>query len=178
MVHRAHLAPFKIRPCAGHSHCSSRHRQPLAKCGTSGCVCHHARQTLLPMTIRLLVTTVSVHPFGDTHSASAAGQFMHFVIEPAPTPLQIEVTKNGIEWVSQFYYQLFTSLLSWQSATLKCAARDQWIGWSRILWYQQFYLLANKWDGPACLAPLPQAAQSSCCRLFRGFPTEKTEIRR
>ena len=37
----------------------------------------------------------------------------------------------------------WVALLSWQSAALKCAARDQWIGWSRILQYQRLHLLAN-----------------------------------
>jgi hypothetical protein len=35
------------------------------------------------------------------------------------------------------------ALLGWQAAALKCAARDAWIGWSRVLHYQRLHLLAN-----------------------------------
>jgi hypothetical protein len=35
------------------------------------------------------------------------------------------------------------ALLGWQAAALKCAARDAWIGWPRVLHYQRLHLLAN-----------------------------------
>jgi hypothetical protein len=35
------------------------------------------------------------------------------------------------------------ALLGWQAAALKCAARDTWIGWPRVLHYQRLSLLAN-----------------------------------
>jgi hypothetical protein len=35
------------------------------------------------------------------------------------------------------------ALLGWQGAALKCAARDAWIGWPRVLHYQRLHLLAN-----------------------------------
>ena len=35
------------------------------------------------------------------------------------------------------------ALLGWQAAALKCAARDDWIGWPRVLHYQRLHLLAN-----------------------------------
>lgn len=35
------------------------------------------------------------------------------------------------------------ALLWWQAAALKCAARDAWIGWPRVLHYQRLHLLAN-----------------------------------
>jgi hypothetical protein len=35
------------------------------------------------------------------------------------------------------------ALLGWQAAALKCAARDGWIGWARVLHYQRLHLLAN-----------------------------------
>ena len=35
------------------------------------------------------------------------------------------------------------ALLGWQAAALKCAARDGWIGWPRVLHYQRLHLLAN-----------------------------------
>jgi len=35
------------------------------------------------------------------------------------------------------------ALLGWQAAALKCAARDVWIGWPRVLQYQRLHLLAN-----------------------------------
>jgi len=35
------------------------------------------------------------------------------------------------------------ALLGWQAAALKCAPRDTWIGWGRVLHYQRLHLLAN-----------------------------------
>lgn len=35
------------------------------------------------------------------------------------------------------------ALLGWQAAALKCAARDAWIGWPRVLHDQRLHLLAN-----------------------------------
>ena len=35
------------------------------------------------------------------------------------------------------------ALLGWQAAALKCAARDDWIGWPRVLHYQRLHLVAN-----------------------------------
>jgi hypothetical protein len=35
------------------------------------------------------------------------------------------------------------ALLGWQAAALKCAPRDAWIGWGRVLHYQRLHLLAN-----------------------------------
>jgi hypothetical protein len=35
------------------------------------------------------------------------------------------------------------ALLGWQAAALKCAARDGWIGWPRVLHYQRLHVLAN-----------------------------------
>lgn len=35
------------------------------------------------------------------------------------------------------------ALLGWQAAALKCAARDAWIGWPRVLHYQRLHLVAN-----------------------------------
>lgn len=35
------------------------------------------------------------------------------------------------------------ALLGWQAAALKCAVRDAWIGWARVLHYQRLHLLAN-----------------------------------
>jgi hypothetical protein len=35
------------------------------------------------------------------------------------------------------------ALLGWQAAALKCAARDAWIGWGRVLHYQRLHLIAN-----------------------------------
>lgn len=37
----------------------------------------------------------------------------------------------------------WVALLGWQSAALKCRARDHWIGWSAVLQYQRLHLLAN-----------------------------------
>jgi len=37
----------------------------------------------------------------------------------------------------------WVALLSWQSAALKCTARERWIGWSRVLQYQRLHLIAN-----------------------------------
>ena len=34
------------------------------------------------------------------------------------------------------------ALLGWQVAALKCAARDAWISWPRVLHYQRLHLLA------------------------------------
>lgn len=35
------------------------------------------------------------------------------------------------------------ALLGWQAAALKCASRDAWIGWPRVLHYQRLHLVAN-----------------------------------
>jgi hypothetical protein len=35
------------------------------------------------------------------------------------------------------------ALLGWQAAALKCAPRDAWIGWGRVLHYQRLHLVAN-----------------------------------
>ena len=35
------------------------------------------------------------------------------------------------------------ALLGWQAAALKCAPRDAWIGWGRVLHYQRLHLIAN-----------------------------------
>lgn len=35
------------------------------------------------------------------------------------------------------------ALIAWQSAALKCRARDRWIGWSAVLQYQRLHLIAN-----------------------------------
>ena len=35
------------------------------------------------------------------------------------------------------------ALLGWQTAALKCAARDAWIAWPRVLHYQRLHLVAN-----------------------------------
>ncbi len=35
------------------------------------------------------------------------------------------------------------ALLGCQAAALKCAARDAWIGWPRVLHYQRLHLVAN-----------------------------------
>ena len=39
--------------------------------------------------------------------------------------------------------ETWLALLSWQSAALKCRARDEWIGWSRVLQYQRLHFIAN-----------------------------------
>jgi hypothetical protein len=39
--------------------------------------------------------------------------------------------------------QQWVALIGWGSAALKCAARDQWIGWDRQLQYRRLYLVAN-----------------------------------
>jgi len=44
------------------------------------------------------------------------------------------VATKGSQWVA---------LLGWGSAALKCAARDQWIGWDRQLQWQRLNLIAN-----------------------------------
>ena len=41
------------------------------------------------------------------------------------------------------YDDCWLALLGWQAAALKCAARDAWIGWPRVLHYQRLHLLAN-----------------------------------
>jgi hypothetical protein len=38
---------------------------------------------------------------------------------------------------------LWVALLGWGSAALKCAARDQWIGWDRVLQFKRLNLIAN-----------------------------------
>jgi hypothetical protein len=43
-------------------------------------------------------------------------------------------TNNETQWVA---------LLGWGSAALKCAARDQWIGWDRALQFKRLHLIAN-----------------------------------
>jgi Domain of unknown function (DUF4338)/DDE_Tnp_1-associated/Transposase DDE domain len=37
----------------------------------------------------------------------------------------------------------WVALLGWQAAALKCAPRDAWIGWGRVLHYQRLHLIAN-----------------------------------
>jgi hypothetical protein len=37
----------------------------------------------------------------------------------------------------------WAALLGWGSAALKCAARDQWIGWDRQLQFKRLHLIAN-----------------------------------
>jgi len=49
---------------------------------------------------------------------------------------------NVLRYVAYVGDQWLT-LLSWQSAALKCAARDQWIGWPRVLQFQRLHLIAN-----------------------------------
>ena len=39
--------------------------------------------------------------------------------------------------------QTWVALLGWGSAALKCAARDQWIGWDHELKYRRLHLIAN-----------------------------------
>lgn len=39
--------------------------------------------------------------------------------------------------------QTWVALLGWGSAALKCAVRDQWIGWDQDLKYRRLHLLAN-----------------------------------
>jgi len=47
------------------------------------------------------------------------------------------------------------ALIGWQSAALRCTARDQWIGWSSVLRTQRLHLIANN----ARFLILPQARQ-------------------
>jgi len=44
------------------------------------------------------------------------------------------VAEAGGQWLA---------LLGWQSAALKCRARDRWIGWHPFLKYQRLFLIAN-----------------------------------
>lgn len=44
------------------------------------------------------------------------------------------VATIGEQWVA---------LLGWGSAALKCASRDQWIGWDQHLHYRRLHLIAN-----------------------------------
>jgi len=44
------------------------------------------------------------------------------------------VASRGAHWVA---------LLGWGSAALKCAPRDQWIGWDRALQFRRLQLIAN-----------------------------------
>lgn len=44
------------------------------------------------------------------------------------------IATSGEQWVA---------LLGWGSAALKCAARDQWIGWDQHLHYRRLHLIAN-----------------------------------
>jgi hypothetical protein len=44
------------------------------------------------------------------------------------------VATKATQWVA---------LLGWGSAALKCAARDQWIGWEPALQFKRLYLIAN-----------------------------------
>lgn len=44
------------------------------------------------------------------------------------------VATKGPHWVA---------LMGWGSAALKCAVRDQWIGWNRQLQWQRLHLIAN-----------------------------------
>ena len=37
----------------------------------------------------------------------------------------------------------WVALIGWGSAALKCAARDQWIGWDRALQFKRLHLIAN-----------------------------------
>ena len=37
----------------------------------------------------------------------------------------------------------WVALLGWQAAALKCAPREAWIGWGRVLHYQRLHLIAN-----------------------------------
>jgi len=39
--------------------------------------------------------------------------------------------------------QRWLALLGWQAAALKCAPRDVWIGWPRVLHYQRLHLVVN-----------------------------------
>lgn len=52
------------------------------------------------------------------------------------------MTGRKIKYVAEID-GIWVALLGWHSAALSCAARDRWIGWSRVLQYQRLHLIAN-----------------------------------
>ena len=49
---------------------------------------------------------------------------------------------NALHYIATIGEQ-WVALLGWGTAALKCAARDQWIGWDQRLHYQRLHLIAN-----------------------------------